>query len=53
MKPEERQEYLEKYHKQKEEGVPFFPNILFTAAVIALLVFVALIALAARLGAPL
>jgi mono/diheme cytochrome c family protein len=53
MKPEERQEYLEKYHKQKEEGVPFFPDILFKDAVIALLVFLALIALAALLGAPL
>lgn len=53
MKPEERQEYLEKYHKQKEDGVPFFPDILFKDAVIALLVFLALIALAALLGAPL
>jgi mono/diheme cytochrome c family protein len=53
MKPEDRQEYLEKYHKQKEEGVPFFPDILFKDALIALLVFLALIALAALLGAPL
>ena len=53
MKPEERQEYLEKYHKQKEEGVPFFPDILFKDAAIALLVFLVLIALAALLGAPL
>ncbi len=53
MKPEDRQEYLEKYHKQKEEGVPFFPDTLFKDAVIALLVFVVLIALAALLGAPL
>jgi ubiquinol-cytochrome c reductase cytochrome b subunit len=53
MKPEERQEYLEKYHKQKEAGVPFFPDILFKDAVIALLVFLALITLAALLGAPL
>src|SRR4030042_3222522 len=53
MKPEDRQEYLEKYHKQKEAGVPFFPDILFKDAVIALLVFLALITLAALLGAPL
>jgi mono/diheme cytochrome c family protein len=44
--------YLEKYHKQKG-GVPFFPDILFKDAVIALLVFLALITLAALLGAPL
>jgi len=53
MKPEDKQEYLEKYHRQKEEGVPFFPDILFKDAVIALVVFLALIALAGLLGAPL
>ena len=53
MKPEEKQEYLEKYHHQKEDGVPFFPDILFKDAVIALAVFLVLIALAGLLGAPL
>ena len=53
MKPEEKQEYLEKYKRQKEGGVPFFPDIIFKDAVIALVVFLGLIALAAFLGAPL
>ncbi len=53
MKPEEKKEYLEKYKRQKEDGVPFFPDIIFKDAVIALVVFLGLIALAALLGAPL
>ena len=53
MTPEEKKAYLEKYQQQKEKGVPFFPDILFKDAVIALVVFAALIVLAAVLGAPL
>jgi mono/diheme cytochrome c family protein len=49
----DQQEYLDQYKKEKEKGVPFFPNILFKDAVIALLVFLALIALAYFVGAAL
>ena len=53
MKENEQQEYLEKYHQAKEKGVPFFPNILFKDAVVALLIFILLVALAYFRGAPL
>lgn len=53
MNEQERQAYREKYQKQKEHGVPFFPDILFKDAVVSLVVFLALIALAYFVGAPL
>ena len=53
MKEKEKQEYLEQYHKAKEKGLPFFPNILFKDAVISLLVFLILVVLAYFLGTPL
>jgi mono/diheme cytochrome c family protein len=53
MNETEKQEYLEKYHEAKEKGLPFFPDIIFKDAVISLLVFVILIALAYFIGAPL
>ena len=53
MKEKEKQEYLEQYHQAKEKGLPFFPNILFKDAVISLLVFLILVALAYFLGTPL
>ncbi|HEX9092161.1 MAG TPA: hypothetical protein VF831_11765, partial [Anaerolineales bacterium] len=53
MNEREKQEYLEKYHQDKEKGVPFFPDIIFKDAVISFIVFVVLILLAYRLGAPL
>jgi quinol-cytochrome oxidoreductase complex cytochrome b subunit len=53
MDEREQQEYLEKYKQAKAKGVPFFPDILFKDAVISLLIFLALIALAYYLGAPL
>lgn len=53
MNEQERQEYLEQYKKAKEKGVPFFPDILFKDAVISLVVFLILIALAYFVGAPL
>ena len=53
MNEREKQEYLEEYHQQKEKGVPFFPDIIFKDALISFIVFVVLILLAYRIGAPL
>jgi mono/diheme cytochrome c family protein len=53
MNEKERQEYLEKYKKDKEKGVPFFPDILFKDAVVSLVIFLVLVALAFFVGAPL
>jgi mono/diheme cytochrome c family protein len=53
MNEKERQEYLEGYKKEKEKGVPFFPDIIFKDAVVSLLIFIALVALAYFVGAPL
>ena len=53
MNKEERQEYLEQYKKDKDKGVPFFPDILFKDAVVSLIIFITLVGLAYFLGAPL
>ena len=53
MNKDEQQRYLEEYKKDKEKGVPFFPDIVFKDVVIALLVFLILVSLAAFIGAPL
>jgi len=53
MKEEEKKEYLKRYEEKKKKGVPFFPDILFKDAVVSLIVFVVLLALAFFLGAPL
>src|SRR4030042_952467 len=53
MDEQEKQAYRESYQRAKEKGVPFFPNALFKDAIVSLLVFLALVALAALLGAPL
>ena len=53
MNEKEKQEYLEKYHEEKEHGVPFYPNIIFKDVVVALIIFLILVALASILGAPL
>jgi len=53
MNENEKQEYLEKYEQEKKKGLPFFPDILFKDAVISLVVFLILVALAYFLGAPL
>lgn len=53
MNEKERQEYLEQYKKDKDKGVPFFPDILFKDAVISLVIFIVLVALAYFVGAPL
>ena len=53
MNEQEKKEYLEKYHAAKEKGVPFFPDIIFKDAIISLVVFLILVALAYFIGAPL
>jgi mono/diheme cytochrome c family protein len=53
MNEQEKQAYRESYQRAKEQGVPFFPNALFKDAVVSLLVFLTLVALAALVGTPL
>lgn len=53
MDRQDKNEYLERYKQAKEKGVPFFPNILFKDAVVALIIFIVLVALAYFVGSPL
>jgi len=54
MDDRKKQEYLDAYKKRKEEhGVPFFPDLLWKDAIVALLVFIILVGLAYFIGAPL
>jgi mono/diheme cytochrome c family protein len=53
MNEKEQQEYLKQYKKEKEKGVPFFPDIIFKDAVVSLVIFIALVVLAYFVGAPL
>jgi len=52
MNEQEKKDYLKKYKKDKEEGVPFFPDIIFKDTVVSLVVFLALVALAYFIGIP-
>jgi mono/diheme cytochrome c family protein len=53
MNDQEKQKYLKEYKKAKEKGEPFFPDVIFNDAVVSLLVFIILVALAYFIGAPL
>jgi mono/diheme cytochrome c family protein len=53
MNEEEKRSYLAEYNEKKKKGLPFFPDILFKDAVISLFIFLALVALAYFVGAPL
>ncbi len=53
MNEKEKQAYLERYKKEKEKGILFFPDLLFKDAVVSLLIFLLLLALAYFVGAPL
>ncbi len=53
MNEQEKKDYLDKYHAEKEKGVPFFPDIIFKDTVVILAVFLALVLLAYFFGAPL
>ena len=50
MNEKEKKEYLEKYKKAKEKGVPFFPDIIFKDAVVSLIIFLILVALTFFVG---
>ena len=52
MNEKEKKDYLEGYKKAKEKGVPFFPDIIFKDAVVSLIIFLILVALAYFFGAP-
>ncbi|MFC2064640.1 c-type cytochrome [Chloroflexota bacterium] len=52
MKKHEQKEYMEKYKKEKEKGVPFFPNIIFKDVIVSLIVLIILIGLAYFIGVP-
>jgi mono/diheme cytochrome c family protein len=52
MNEKDKKDYLERYKKAKEKGVPFFPDIIFKDVVVSLLIFVLLVALAYFLGVP-
>jgi len=53
MNEKEKKEYMKGYARAKKKGVPFYPDILFKDAVISLIIFLALVALAYFIGAPL
>jgi mono/diheme cytochrome c family protein len=53
MNREEKDAYLEKYKEEKEKGESFFPYVLFNDALVALIIFLLLVALAYFIGTPL
>ncbi|MCJ7512563.1 MAG: c-type cytochrome [Anaerolineales bacterium] len=53
MNEQDKKQYQAEYTEAKKKGVPFFPDILFKDAVIALAVFLILIGLAYAVGIPL
>jgi mono/diheme cytochrome c family protein len=53
MDEKEKQAYLERYEKEKKRGVPFFPDLIFKDAIVSLVIFLILLALAYFVGAPL
>jgi len=52
MNEQEKKQYQAEYSEAKKKGVPFFPDIVFKDAVIALAVFLILIGLAYAVGIP-
>jgi menaquinol-cytochrome c reductase cytochrome b/c subunit len=53
MNEQEKKSYLQRYKEAKEKGVPFFPDIIFKDAIVTLIIFLILVALAYFIGAPL
>ncbi len=53
MNEQEKQESQERYKEKKEKGILFFPDLIFKDAVVALFIFIGLLALAYFIGAPL
>ena len=52
MNEQEKKSYMKGYKEAKEKGVPFFPDIIFKDAVVSLIIFLVLVALATFIGAP-
>jgi len=50
MNKQQKQEYMKRYKMLKEQGVPFFPDVVFNDAVVWLAVFVLMSALAIFVG---
>jgi len=50
MNDQEKKQYLESYKKEKEKGVPFFPDIIFKDTIVVLIVFIILASLAYFVG---
>ncbi|MFA9406141.1 MAG: hypothetical protein ACERKX_10050, partial [Anaerolineales bacterium] len=53
MNEQEKRESQERYKEKKEKGILFFPDLIFKDAIIALVIFIGLLALAYFIGAPL
>jgi mono/diheme cytochrome c family protein len=53
MKKEEREQYQKDYSEAKKRGIPFFPDAVFKDAIVALLVFLAVVGLTGYVGASL
>ena len=53
MNEQEKQESQARYKEKKDRGILFFPDLIFKDAVVALFIFIGLLALAYFIGAPL
>jgi mono/diheme cytochrome c family protein len=52
LNEQEKRKYLEEYKKEKEKGVPFFPDIIFKDTVVMGLLFAILVGLVVFVGVP-
>ena len=50
MNEEQKKNYLEKYHRQKERGVKFYPDIIYKDLLVAFAIFLFLVGLAIYIG---
>ena len=50
MNEEQKKKYLEKYHREKERGVKFYPDIIYKDLLVAFAIFLLLIGLAIYIG---
>lgn len=53
MNENEKKAYLKSYEKQKKNGVPFFPDVLFKDIVVSFFILIALLGLVIFIGIPL
>jgi menaquinol-cytochrome c reductase cytochrome b/c subunit len=52
LNDEQKQKYLEKYHRAKQNGVKFYPDIIYKDLLVTFAIFVLLVGLAIYLGVP-